>query len=576
MALRRTSIDEFLSLLAPDLWVGDARENHPLWPPDLFAIVASLLDESGSYIRAVDPNYPPEFDETGTPWHVAIQQLARHWRREWNAWLEPEDRPNLKIGTVQGWWAHLLEKRLTPVDAIVNDTDLCHALLQMLAVSDEACFGIGTDYEPLREIEEPVDNLVDVDDADDEGPDNFWLWANRLLMNDLETSGSTLCEQIHPHQARVLPKLKTPGVGMTLRSVSLYLALCRSRQVRVNWYCPAGSGWKPVVERYINLMLVPWPKTITPSSFREAKALSALPYSLFRFDPADDPDAPPPGRQIDRLWEAATAAVSKIDGVVLPELAVDLDTYHEIWQTVQKRNGLLIAGLRESQPDALCRNYAKITFLAGNTAVSYEQEKHHRWRLDRNQIVNYGLASQLHPDELWWEGIALSSRQLSFLSWQPWITACVLICEDLARQDPIANIIRAVGPNLVIALLMDGPQLERRWSSRYATVFADDPGSSVLTLSSIGMVERSRPPTNQQPSRVVALWKDAINGVVEITLPPGHDAIVLSLVNVEDLQSHHDFEQAADGRLDEVTNSTLILGGIHPIPHSHPDPSNTT
>ena len=58
------------------------------------------------------------------------------------------------------------------------------------------------------------------------------------------------------------------------------------------------------------------------------------------------------------------------------------------------------------------------------------------------------------------------------------MTWSVLICEDLARQDPAADLIRAVGPNLVIALLMDGPQLNGRWPARYASVLAEDPGSS--------------------------------------------------------------------------------------------------
>src|SRR5687768_17746605 len=37
-----------------------------------------------------------------------------------------------------------------------------------------------------------------------------------------------------------------------------------------------------------------------------------------------------------------------------------------------------------------------------------------------------------------------------------------LICEDLARQDPIAELVRHVGPTLVVTILMDGPQLKNR------------------------------------------------------------------------------------------------------------------
>jgi hypothetical protein len=116
-----------------------------------------------------------------------------------------------------------------------------------------------------------------------------------------------------------------------------------------------------------------------------------------------------------------------------------------------------------------------------------------------------------------------------------------------------------VGPNLVIALLMDGPQLTSRWPARYATVLADDPGSSVLSFTSIGMCEFSRPP-GKSPSRTVALWKDAYSGeAVQIDLPHGADAILLNLVR------HVDEEWTADGRSDYGAAGYPALAGIHPV-----------
>jgi hypothetical protein len=142
---------------------------------------------------------------------------------------------------------------------------------------------------------------------------------------------------------------------------------------------------------------------------------------------------------------------------------------------------------------------------------------------------------------------------------RPWLTTCVLICEDLARQDPIAEIVRAVGPNLVIALLMDGPQLRSRWSARYATVLAEDPGSSVLTLTSLGMAMLSRP-GGQLGSRVVALWKDAKTAESrEITLSENSVGIVLSL-SVEYLD-----EWSADGRNDDFATGYPLLAGVHEV-----------
>ena len=105
-------------------------------------------------------------------------------------------------------------------------------------------------------------------------------------------------------------------------------------------------------------------------------------------------------------------------------------------------------------------------------------------------------------------------REIHFICANPWLCMVPLICEDLARPDPVADVIRAVGPNLVIALLMDGPQLSARWPGRYASVLADDPGSSILTVTSLGMALRSVPP-GMSPRRTIALWKDAAAGAHE-------------------------------------------------------------
>jgi hypothetical protein len=83
--------------------------------------------------------------------------------------------------------------------------------------------------------------------------------------------------------------------------------------------------------------------------------------------------------------------------------------------------------------------------------LRYYQAKHHRWYLDRDQIVNYQLGGALPPSQGAWEHIGLEHpRVLHFVTVDA--TWSVLICEDLGRQDPAADLIRAVGPNLLIAL----------------------------------------------------------------------------------------------------------------------------
>lgn len=80
----------------------------------------------------------------------------------------------------------------------------------------------------------------------------------------------------------------------------------------------------------------------------------------------------------------------------------------------------------------------------------------------------------------------------------------------------------------MLTALLDGPQLSSRWAARYASVLADDPGSAVLTLTSMGMARRSRP-HGRDASPVIALWKDPSRGIREIPLEAGAHGVVLSV-----------------------------------------------
>ena len=179
------------------------------------------------------------------------------------------------------------------------------------------------------------------------------------------------------------------------------------------------------------------------------------------------------------------------------------------------------------------------------------QNKHHRWSLDEDQVEQYHLGGALHPHIRWWEAMDVPRKAIQFVEVAE-LVLTTLVCEDLAHNDDIAQLIRSVGPTLVMNLLLDGPQLPSRWTARYASVLADDPGSAVLTLTSYGMVERSRP-HGRDASRVIALWKDPTRGVREIPLEPGAQGVLLTICM--DRATRY----SADGRW-PVDNSTSCYG----------------
>src|SRR5260370_18505557 len=111
-----------------------------------------------------------------------------------------------------------------------------------------------------------------------------------------------------------------------------------------------------------------------------------------------------------------------------------------------------------------------------------------------------------------------------------------------------------------MGVLMDGCRLGAGWAARYATVLDDDPGCSVLTLTSIGMAVLSRPMNAVYCSGSVALWKDARSGgPAEITLPDGAGGLVLNLT-MKDIE-----EWTADGRSDRGCTTYTLLSGTHPV-----------
>jgi hypothetical protein len=354
--------------------------------------------------------------------------------------------------------------------------------------------------------------------------------------------------------------------------------LSHPSEIKAIWVlAPARTVEPPRPRPGLNLLLLPWPERVETRDFEEV-----LPGELrrdgtyapgyFRYNPQDPPNLDDFKARLEEAVQQALNA-GPLDAIVFPELALTQLEYDVAESVAFKANSILICGLRQARPATDWDANVSVLQAAGPVRAAspvktdrellnglrYYQAKHHRWLLDRDQIVTYQLGGALHPSRGAWEHIELQHpRVLHFVTVDA-TTWSVLICEDLARQDPAANLIREVGPNLLIALLMDGPQLSKRWPARYAAVLAEDPGTSVLTLTSLGMVERSRPilgSGERAPmSRVIALWRDAIVGEIQIALDTGHNACVLSL------EYQMKTEYCADGRTDHGQTRFPVYAG---------------
>jgi hypothetical protein len=477
------------------------------------------------------------------------------------------------------------------------------ALLSLHAIADEACVGLGIRslwfYDPDDPAAPKDQQYKDIDShgkspassADDECYNlEFFDFAKRRL----DRFGTI--SNVHEHRGRVLPKRHTPSVGITLRSISNHLCYHRS-SVDVKWQVASKEGDNDLLRKLrdhqpinnpqtFSVLLLPWPLEIRSPDFR-TEVTERIDvenrHQLFSYSPERG------GFDQTMLLEALHGALDEtnsIDMVILPEGAMTIKEIPELENIISDHKykvSVYVAGVRHDgkrdADDKLIDLHDNMVFFKMGTFAKGEQQliyplvdptdtdaiqfKHHKWKLERSQIISYNLGHVLSPTVDWWEAIKIRRRKVTFMNLGQEMTICPLICEDLARQDPIADLIRTVGPSLVITILMDGPQRKDRWSSRYATVLAEDPGCAVITLTSYGMVRRWKPEFLSQPCpRIVALWNDGQGSAREIELEEGSIGVLLSLSLKGKLES------TADGREEKYPTNTLTLGGIHQVKRS--------
>jgi hypothetical protein len=474
------------------------------WPPDLFALTEVILERSEAYRFALSPpagvRWPPA---TLPEWPDAVTDAAR----QWSAWAE--NRDGTLPGLLDREWKALRAQAEAPLSDLTEARDwrLCEALLTLHAIADEACAGLG----------------VAVYAAGADGA-RYRARARELLAR----TGSLA--RISPRFIRVLPKAGTPASGSSARVLSRYGAV-QVPGVEARWHkAPAwGLAARPYA-RKVNYLLLPWPLRIRESDFRPVagplQRLANDPFGFFEFTPSERFDLD----LADRTLAAARDQAGPVDVVILPESAVEHSEIDGLEALLSRHEvTVLITGVREhpAQPGRFPGNWVHIGVSVGGQWAHIRQSKHHRWSLDDAQIRQYHLAGALRPNVRWWEAMEVPRRSVQFVDLGGGITLTSLVCEDLAQVDEVAGVIRAVGPTIVVTPLLDGPQLSSRWGARYAGVLADDPGSTVLTLTSFGMAQRSRPPGNG-PSPVVALWKAPGQDMREIPLEPRAHGILLS------------------------------------------------
>lgn len=225
----------------------------PSWPPDVFAVAATLLRRSGAYRAVANAWPPPEYVDT-TSWHRSIAIIASRWQR-----MCDEDKSDVPV-QVKRWWEEVTDHLSFPVSRIAEDKGLFTALVGLVACADQTCGGFGF-----------------------LGRGGAITRKEGRAQANLSTLRS-LCEMVHPSRCSVLPKAHNPYAGMTLRSLTHNLALWDRSEVSAAWE----SVKIDIPNKSMNVLLVPWPLKIDANAFHPANECHELRLpsrvGLFEYD----------------------------------------------------------------------------------------------------------------------------------------------------------------------------------------------------------------------------------------------------------------------------------------------------
>jgi hypothetical protein len=565
-APRALTVLDIIKIVLPDGTFGSKRWNKVCeWPPDLFAAAATITERSGLYSQQTFTAYWSDGFALTDEWIKDVRDVGRDWADTGTA-------PN----RVRTLWRDLIRKHgKAPIDdPSAGALEWKKIVFNLLVIADEACPGIGFLPESSDEGVSASQYVVYKD---------YVAWSKYCSDNPDHVGGDvlphlpvSLCIHVPRGLLCVQPKTTTPAVGCTLRSLTHNLALLPAvGNVRTSWL-PAGETRQH--NDPFNILVVPFPFSIPGRSFSPVNGcfpgdardhvFTLDPNKWMNLDPAgsiDNVSAKDFAAFLCGLIDAAKSELEPVHAIVLPETAIRNELANEVADILAAKTNLdlLLTGV-SSGHHGKGRNLAAIYRFRNNRVLQRSfQSKHHRWCLDGDQIRRYHLGHVLDPHSKWWEQINVSDRACYIMTFRSYAALSVLVCEDLARYDPVLTVMNAIGPNLVVALLMDGPQLEHRWPGRYATALADDPGSAVLTVTSLGMVDRSRSPGDAQ-NREIALWKEPNGRARVLKLPMGSHGLLLTLTNrlVENF--------TLDGRGDGKMTMQFALGAAHGV--THPDP----
>ena len=372
------SIGQLVEYLLGKPWRSAPRNDFCAWPPDTFAIAATLLRESGAYLNVLDA-WPP--GGSLKRYASGVKQQGK----KWSTLLLPGSFQ--APASIAEMWREVYKLRNRPLN---DANEVWQSLVQLCAIADAASPNLLTWW------------------TDSSQPTSWqmrkWIGDN---IADEDLGVSNLCSRrVARSNVIVMPKMRTPQTGMTLRSMSHNLALMPNMEVKPVWR-PTNLGEADRFREQMKLLVFPWPLEMHPVQFQPVEIRPernlAEPYRYFEFRP--DGDVGARVELVGRAYAVATQRFGRIDGVVFPEMALDVHTFNRIVERLAWEDAALIIGgvYEPASEGSFATNEARIVCFYGASELnapalkSYEQrqQKHHGYMISAMALDDKTAMSEL-------------------------------------------------------------------------------------------------------------------------------------------------------------------------------------
>lgn len=245
-----STVQEIVNRLFPNGTYHKDHKHFPMWPPDMFALTATLIKRSGCYTHAQIGGYGGGGLFTDRRLLDDLCKHAKAWAsidlmREGNGQSErPKKDATEVLEYIQGLWEELLTAgdqtvgRYDPDSAEDPDPPektlkWWQAAIKLLILADEASKGLGFPYRPV----EGAEAMKVQPGFPDFVMENYRSLAEHETTHRLPHPGQTLCWMVPSDELCVQPKATTSQVGCSLGSMTHHLALLPpTGQVKTHWF----------------------------------------------------------------------------------------------------------------------------------------------------------------------------------------------------------------------------------------------------------------------------------------------------------------------------------------------------